>query len=212
MIGYIFCHGWGLDPTFFNLLRPHFRDHPTLFWNLGYFREKYCPLPSNDAETWVGIGHSFGFAKLLQAGIPLKGLVGLQAFVSFLGKGEEINAKRSLELKAFEKKFNTSAHSVLTHIQQACGMEPIQAVPQLEHLVTDLASLRRDYSYLLSPAIPTLIVGNADDTVVPPSLIQDNFQGYPQTRFLFYNEGGHRLSPISAPLIAHQIHCFTREL
>src|SRR5690606_16079642 len=131
MIGYIFCHGWGLDPTFFNLLCPYFRDHPVLFWNLGYFNEKYCPLPGNSTEAWIGVGHSFGFAKILQSRIPLKGLIGLQAFVSFLGKDQELNAKRSLELKAFKRKFSTSPHSVLMHIQQSCGMEPIQAVPQL---------------------------------------------------------------------------------
>jgi pimeloyl-[acyl-carrier protein] methyl ester esterase len=212
MIGYIFCHGWGLDPTFFNLLHPHFRNYPTLYWDLGYFSEKYCPLPSDKAVTWVGIGHSFGFAKILQAGIPLKGLVGLQAFVNFLGKGKELNAKRALELKAFEKKFKESPHPVLMHIQQACGIEPIQTAPQLENLMIDLGALREDYSSYLSPAIPTLLIGNADDTVVPPSLIQDNFQGHPQARFLSYPEGGHRLSSTSAPLIVQQIHCFAREL
>jgi pimeloyl-[acyl-carrier protein] methyl ester esterase len=212
MIGYIFCHGWGLDPTFFALLRPHFAHDSALFWDLGYFGDVHCPLPGDIIETWVGVGHSFGFVKMLQTGIPFKGLVGLQAFVNFLGKKEQINAKRSLDLKAFEKKFKASPNSMLAYIQQACGMEPVQATPHLERLTSDLSALKADYSCLLSPAIPTLLIGSADDTVVPPDLIRDNFQAYPQVRLLFHKEGGHRLCPASAPLAAQQIHDFAETL
>ena len=212
MIGYIFCHGWGLDPTFFSLLRPYFDHHPTLFWDLGYFGDVHCPLPNDKAETWVGVGHSFGFAKVLQAAIPVKGWVGLQAFVNFLGTEEKARAKRDIDLKAFEKKFKASPHEMLVRIQQACGMEPVRATPHLERLTSDLSALRTDYSCLLSSSIPTLLIGSADDPVVPPDLIRDNFQAYHQVRFLSHEKGGHRLCPASAPLAAQQILDFARGL
>lgn len=69
-LGLVFFHGWGLSPAFWQPLATRLAQYPQVFADAGYFGTPPSPtltphLPPG--HRWVGIGHSLGFARALQA-------------------------------------------------------------------------------------------------------------------------------------------------
>ena len=212
MTGFIFCHGWGLGPDFFSPLwkelQRHYPQSPALFWNLGYCGETHTPLPFKGIERWVGIGHSLGFAKLLESRLPFKGIIGLQAFVNFLGTDPALHKRQTLSLRAFSRNFRANPLTALASFRHTVGeMERCNSV-NLRQLEEDINFLKHDYSCLL-PSLPTLVIGNEHDPVVLPSLLKDNFHPYPDVNVIINREAGHG---VNVPVASKQITRFVRSL
>lgn len=210
MIGFVFCHGWGLDPAFFNHLRKILVAKTVVVWDLGYFGTLHCPQPPQAVKIWIGVGHSFGLIKLLESKIPFTALIGIQSFVHFLGNNPSIHRRQMKAVKVFEKSFETCPMTTLTGFREICGMLPPLAFNR-ERLITDLVALKTNYTPLLNPDIPMLLIGNQDDPIVPPDLFFDNFQNSANIKLIMNKQGGHGVPLSSVASIARQIDDFVKQ-
>ena len=69
-VSFVFSSGWSFDREFFKPLTVYLKDYRHV-----YLEDK----PDLSKGMWIGIGHSFGFSRLLS--LPLQGLVSLSGFV-----------------------------------------------------------------------------------------------------------------------------------
>jgi pimeloyl-[acyl-carrier protein] methyl ester esterase len=178
MIGFIFCHGWGLDKSFWKNILPYFRDYPYLVWDLGYFGDPDIIIPDNqDSIAWIGIGHSLGFSKLLQYNIKFKAIIGLQAFTNFLSNNLVF---KKIRLKLIEKMIIDIKVDYIKTLQNFYSESGISfdylfdKKINLENLSNDLDQLRTNENNLTCN-IPCLIIASNGDKIVPSILIKDNF-------------------------------------
>ena len=195
MKGVILCHGWASHPSFWDTLRQHFKDVPCLVWNLGYFSPINCPLPKeSELSEWVGIGHSLGFLKLLQASLPLAAFIGIQGFTNFLGHNPALQRIRRKELNTIIALFETHPEEVVASFRRNCQFPPYGPTGHMDkdRLLSDLKLLATDYSDIM-PSSPSLILGSKKDTVTPPQLLRDNFDSDHQATVVFMEAPGHNL-------------------
>ena len=82
----VFAEGWAMDARFWEPLAAHFADHELRFCT----RQYYLDDAGNDCESagetgWVGIGHSYGFRRLLDCQLAnCRGLVSICGFYDFV--------------------------------------------------------------------------------------------------------------------------------
>lgn len=210
MKGIIFCHGWASHPSFWDPLRQHLKDVPCIMWDLGYFSPINCPLPKeSDLSEWIGIGHSIGFLKLLQSSLPLKAFIGIQGFTHFLGHNPALQRIRRKELQAMIALFETNPEEVVTSFRRNCQFPSYQPTGHMdkERLLSDLKLLATDYSDLM-PSAPSLILGSNKDTVTPPQLLRDNFDGHHQSKLVFHETAGHNLGFNDSAFVYRHINNF----
>ncbi len=195
MLGFIFCHGWGHDLRFWDRLKPYFKDHPCIFWDLGYFGDQVQPIPIEDPSIqWVGIGHSLGFLKLLNATINWSKLIGLQAFINFQGNAPSLRRKRSRDLVHLQKHFDADALAALALFHEIGGSKKQQPADRIMHqdrLAKDLALLGE--AHPPRAKLPCLVLGCEDDLIVTKELIQDNFGPNNQVQIVIHDKGLHAL-------------------
>lgn len=175
----VFCHGFGLDPTFFDPLKVHLKDYPSLDWNLGYFSEESYPLVKDS----IAIGHSLGFLKLLEHQNSFKGLVSLGGFTDFIG-GSTLRKKALIHLAHV---FSVSVYEGLKLFYTRMGY--VRQAPALIYktrLLEDLKQLEMPYNEVILK--PIFAIGNKDDPLVTEGLFLRNFKSYPHKLFL---KGGH---------------------
>src|SRR5688572_30283333 len=124
MIGFIFCHGWGFSPDFWDNIQIHFKGFPCLFWDLGYFGKVSRPLPTaiTSHHQWIGVGHSLGFLKLLESAELFTAMIGLQGFTTFLGLSPVLNKERKRYLKKMITQFEKNPIKTLLDFRQTCGL------------------------------------------------------------------------------------------
>ncbi|MGL5784001.1 MAG: hypothetical protein ACRCYZ_00710 [Alphaproteobacteria bacterium] len=218
MIGFIFCHGWSYAPSYWDSLKLFFQNHPTTMWNLGYYQENICLLSPKEKEGifWVGVGHSLGFAKLLESGFFFDALVGLQAFTCFLGHDSVLHHRRTKEYLFFKEQFQASP---LSHVQDyhhfSDAVLPEKYYPLLnqDRLLNDLKALQTDYTPFFERLHkPTLILGSKGDTVVPQALLEDNFEPHPWVELKIHPSKGHALGYHQTLWVAEQIQRFLEPL
>ena len=127
------------------------------------------------------IGHSLGFAKALSfSGCTFDKVIGLNAFVNFLGFDSTLRQSRTREYKAFSKNFKDNPKGALVAFQQQIGIHnPICTDYDMDKLRDDLLSLKDTYT--LNTNTQYLILQSIDDMVVPVALSLDNFQSSPAT-------------------------------
>ncbi|MFH1066543.1 MAG: hypothetical protein V1746_01380 [bacterium] len=209
MIGFIFCHGWGLNANFWNHLKEHFAAHPCLFWDLGYFNEPSRPLPEKESQTeWFGVGHSLGLIQLLQSDVPFKGLIGLQSFLNFLGNDSRLHQARARFLEKMIADFQKNPLASLKTFHAQCEIEfEIPKTMNANLLQQDFQKLKTDFSNL-TPKIPCLILGSSDDPIVPPRLLEDNFKHAPHIQIALHSSGLHGLGCKETGFVLQQIQNF----
>ena len=218
MIGLIFCHGWSYTPSFWNNLKVFFQHYPTVMWNLGYYQESPSKLlpQKQGAMTWIGVGHSLGFAKLLTSGFPFDALVGLQAFAHFLGNEPGLNARRRKEFLFFKEQVITAPLEKVIEFQEfsdAAILEKYHVLLREDRLKQDLEALTLNYNRIFEATkIPTLILGSRGDTVVPTPLLEDNFSDYSHVSCQIHPSKGHALGHHHAPWVAEQVQAFLKQL
>ena len=162
----LLCHGWGLDASYWKHLVPLFFPHRVHVIDQGYFRK---PIPFPCSGTWIGVGHSLGFIKLLQSSLSFSALIGINSFLEFLGPAS-IRTKRHNELLAITKSFKEHPIHTLSSFREGCGM-PHQGIDEeclnKDLLLNDLKSLAHDYSALLPARVPCLSIESSNDPIVP---------------------------------------------
>ena len=190
MLGFIFCHGWGYDPSFWNNLKPYFKNHPCIFWDLGYFNSSDLRETEISSIKWVGIGHSLGFLKLLNCSIDWYKLVGLQGFINFQGNSSSLNKKRSRDFLRLQNNFEVDPNTTLSNFHKICGnMRPAYSKINKQTMLDDLVFLNTIYTLKKH----CLIIGSDDDLIVTKELIEDNFAQYMQVKIVMHNKGLHNL-------------------
>ncbi|WP_168464635.1 hypothetical protein [Wolbachia endosymbiont of Ctenocephalides felis wCfeT] len=170
--------------------------------DLGYFGEENLNLPSQKDNTFIGIGHSLGLIKLASLNVKFKALIGIQAFVKFLGFDSQLHRERELELKTMMRNFKISSIDTMISFYKRCGIN-LRNNYSFSHL--NKVKLMQDLKLLTTthelPRMPLLILGATDDTIVPPRLIYDNFG----SDVIMHNKGHHSLGLLEHRFVYEQI-------
>jgi len=205
MTGLVFLHGWGYGPCVWDAWTEAFADRPTLQLDAGYFGPECmdiaASLPTN-AEGWIGVGHSFGFAKLLGFNIPWRGLIGFGAFLHFCAKTDQNTGTPPELLDAMLARLDVAPAEVLRRFTKRCGQQSPENAPQdasgLRRLREDLLRLRDLDMLLASPPLPQttppiLLLHAEDDRIVPLALAREAQSTLPGAQLEIFKAGGHAL-------------------
>lgn len=198
--GLVFLHGWGYGPETWDALARSLAPAPTALLNAGYFGPPLLSLPDGlpqDPEGWVGVGHSLGFARLLEMGLPVRGLVGIGGFLRFCRQPGKAAGTPADTLDAMLSRLDAAPEDVLARFRRRCGHRG----SSLDHLdAHGLARLRADLLRLRGldlPApgkrIPTLLIHAQDDRIVPLDLAREALALLPNSRLELLPDGGHAL-------------------
>ena len=203
MIKLVFQHGWGFDPTFWQPLTNELPDYNCLLWNEGYFGQEDHAL--NKEDTLIGIGHSFGFSKLLtHQHIKWDGLVSIGGFTQF-----DQSDKTTIALKNIVKTFKKDPVVVLKSFYKSCS---VRQHPSLKKINTD--KLLEDLEHLLIldvsenfqiTEIPVIALHAEDDAIVPCSQSENDFKGH---LFIKHSVGAHGLGYNEVSWCAQHIKAF----
>lgn len=201
---YIFCHGFGFDPTFWRFLAPYFQAEETFYCDLGYFGEVSLPEEIKpDVFEYVGIGHSLGLAKLLALPIPWVSLVGLHGFTNFLGYDSQLRARRVREWQSLRLKLKRSPVKALQGFYERAGVahSPAWEAMDLTRLLSDFEAL----SLPVQPRWPLMLLGSESDVIVPPVLLDDNLRTHPEIKLDYVNYAKHNLGYVFPELVLESI-------
>ena len=211
-IGYVFCHGFGCDASFWTALKPYFKEAETFYCDLGYFGEVLFPEDIDlEKFDYIAVGHSLGLVKLLSLPIPWTALIGLHGFVNFLGYDAKLRAKRTRELQGLLVQFERSPIATLKQFYQRTGVEmsPHWRDMHEERLLMDLASLTTA-AESLSQNI--LLLGSRDDVIVPPEVLQDNVNACPHIQLRYIDSAKHALGYVAPDVVYREIKFVTKHL
>lgn len=206
---FVFCHGFGFDGSFWNKLIPFFSGDFCVSLDLGYFG-KHQKLPFIDNNTClIGIGHSLGFVKLLELEKKPDCLIGLNAFINFLGNNLNLYKKRYKELQSMKYSFMKYPYLTLKRFYQRCGI-PNQTDSLLklkkEKIKKDFHSFFKAFS--ITENVPTLLLGSKDDPVISTEVIEDNFVCYNNVTIQILDQGKHALGFLEAEEVHKRIKSF----
>ncbi len=200
---FVFCHGWGFDYKFFQpLINEYFSQVPYHCLDLGYFGEENLDLPED--STFIGVGHSLGLIKLASLNVKFNALIGIQAFVNFLGFDLRLHKKRELELKAMIQHFQMDPVDTLISFHKRCGVNynSFNCLNKAK-LMQDLELLTTSHQL---PHTPLLILGAMNDTIVSQELIYDNFNK--DVKVAMHSRGYHSLGLCEHHFVYEQIISF----
>lgn len=205
-MNFVFCHGWGFDYKFFQpLINKYFSKIPYYCLDLGYFGKENLNLPEDGAL--IGIGHSLGLIKLASLNVKFNGLIGVQAFVNFLGFDLQLQKKRKLELKTMIQHFQMDPINTLISFYKSCG---VNLIDYNSFNCLNKAKLMQDLELLTMvhqlPHTPLLVLGAMNDTVVPQKLIYDNFNK--DVKVVMHKKGCHSLGLCECHFVYEQIISF----
>ena len=200
MTGLAFLHGWGYGPESWDAWTGGFGAAPVAVLNAGYFGQRRLDLPHNP-DGWIGVGHSLGFARLLEMDVAWRGLVGVSGFLRFCQKPGRNTGTPVDVLNAMLHRFDEAPQDVLARFHRRCGQ---QGACQGQALAGGLARLRADLVHLrdldLRPEnhpdtapVSTLLLHAQDDRIVPPDLAREAQRLLPGSRLTLLDTGGHAL-------------------
>ncbi len=224
-VGLVFCHGWGLSHRFWQPLRAALSDLPQAVTEAGYLGDTAPPIDWSQAEHWVLIGHSRGWAHAWQGLCPAPdsapaptwaGTVSLCGFTHVCARqaGEAGQAPRMVERML--KVLDTAPHAVLSDFLQRCGLGHLAPAPDQ---ALNLTALRADLASLLSLDVteafsarpcPTLALAARDDVIVSPALSEQCFAHQPHAQLIWHEHGGHALGHVHADACAQHIRTFVQ--
>lgn len=223
--GFLFVHGWGLTPAFWDPLRALLPNQAHHCLDLGFFGPQELAVPPGD---WVGVCHSLGFLRLLGMDAPLRALVSLGGFARFDAPPGPVRAMR--------RRMASDAAGVLAAFHQACGLPPELAPDAaksrpdiLAQGLDDLLNLDERPRLTAGLGVPLLAVAAKDDAIVPIAVSRAQF-GHDQPveaanaalparplapgAFLFHelDQGGHAFPATRAPECARLMAAFMEDL
>lgn len=199
MTGIVLMHGWGLGPATWNGWLAALADRPVAVLDAGYAGPRSLRLPDN-ADGWIGIGHSQGFARLAAMAEPWRALVGVSAFLHFCPVQDSTEGTPPEVLDAMLARLETDPSDVLARFLRRCGIKDAgmpSPATDLERLRADLADLRGQ-DLRTPPPCPTLLLHAADDRIAPVSLGREAAARIPGARLAELPSGGHAL-PLTRP-------------
>ncbi len=172
MIGFAFCHGWSFDARALAPLRmalaqrlPHAANAS---FDLGFNCAAHLPALTPET-TWIALGHSYGFAWLLQQAQPWKAAISLNGFTRFCRRPGHPQGAPARLVDAMLARLAHDPHALVQEFHLACGMPaPAPVERDQAALLAHLACLR-DLNLAL-PACPVLALASSEDSIVPAAL------------------------------------------
>ncbi len=193
---YVFAHGWAMHDSFFKPLIEQLKIESPHFCSRDYFGASVqSPACKCDfTKPWVGIGHSFGFARLLKEDLSnCRRLISICGFFDFCGEGGADPRVVQRMIRKFERNPETVVMSFLTR----CGMGEFDQAPveswSVERLKHDLELMAMLSESPLEPVrsihgVPIFALAAEGDPIVPLQLSLNQF-----SNLHVCPEGGHLL-------------------
>lgn len=212
---YIFCHGFGASPKYWNQLQKFYTPVDCINWDLGYFKDLNQDIPEiGEGDELIGISHSLGLTKLLQSRIKFKAIIGIQGFVNFQGNNAALYKVRSKLLDEMISNFRNTPIESLSKFYEDSGfiLPPSYiASANFTRLLNDLESLKQDYTNLIGNT-PCLILGSEDDPKITPHVLKDNFSCASSVKLVIHSSGKHALGYTHTDYVSDQINSFLDSL
>lgn len=180
-LGFLFSPGWSFCPEFFKPLAAALSDYRHV-----YLEDK----PDLSKGTWIGIGHSLGFSRLLS--LPLQGFVSLSGFVRFCAHSPLQVGTSIRVMDRMITKFETDPKMVLKDFYKKCALENPLTDPFIrfnkKQLLDDLKFMKKMdlTSKFRALNVPVLVLAAKDDLIVPFALTKETFDSY-----IALEKGGH---------------------
>ena len=211
-LGLVFYHGWGLDASFWQPLAARLGPYPQVFFDAGYFGTPQIPDLSPD-HRWVGIGHSLGFARALQAPPAggWAGLVSVAGFTRFCATATDGVGQPRRVVERMVRAYAQTPQTVLADFLARCELAACLPALNAERNDTLLAAdLARLLDIDVQPqwkasTTPVLALAARDDAIVPSALTEATFAQRRQTRLVWSAQGGHALGHAGADFCAAAI-------
>jgi pimeloyl-[acyl-carrier protein] methyl ester esterase len=202
-IGFALCHGWAFDAQammpLVAALRPLFPDAEFALFDLGFGGHRQHPALPDD-RRWIAIGHSYGYAWLMQQPVPWHAAIAINGFTRFCRHPGQSEGTPLRVLDAMLARLANDQAATVADFHARCGAH-LPAPPELdaEALTIHLHHLRA--LELLPVACPTLALTTDDDLIVSPALARACFaQGQAEWRQL----AGDHTSLLGQPAILAQ--------
>ncbi len=176
MIGFALCHGWSFDArclyTIAASLCARFPQAAIATFDLGFTGRLQAPALhalAQDDTQWIALGHSYGFAYLMQQPIPWHGAISVNGFTRFCRHPGKPEGTLLRLLDAMLARLEAEPLATIEDFRQRCGSK--QAISQpfdLPLLDMHLKQLRG--LDLPLPSCPVLSLSTSSDLIVPPAL------------------------------------------
>jgi len=189
----VFVHGWALGPEIWDLVAPKL-PFPQTRVNLGFFGPPASPafFPGD-----ILVGHSAGLLWGLGQSRDWAGVVALNSFGRFTLDDSGRGCVKPAALRAMQKNLARDAQICVNSFRASIGAGPATDPAQLAPLAKGL-ELLRDFDVASSiGGRPWLVVGAADDPLVPPAETK-NLAEASGGKLALRASGGHGL-PWTAP-------------
>lgn len=165
MLQIIWSHGWGFNAPFFTPMRSTLSGYNHFVIDWGYFSNPQPVMPRSD-QPLIGIGHSLGFAKLLELGLSFDGLISLGGFTRFCQADDFKAGMPHRILQRMQTGFQLNPHRVLADFYTSCGYDALPHSVELMNiglLQEDLQKLMRVTQTL--PSVPFLAIAGVTDRI-----------------------------------------------
>lgn len=177
MIGFAFCHGWSFDAQALaplqQALLQRLPDAACASFDLGFHGTPQVPQLSQEIQ-WIALGHSYGFAWLLQQPQPWHAAISLNGFTRFCRRPGHPEGTPLRLLQAMQAQLARDAHGTVRDFHARCGMPLAPLVDLDQALLQEHLGRLRDLELAL-PDCPILALATSDDAIVPPALTQACF-------------------------------------
>ncbi len=178
MLGIAFCHGWSFDTQSLAPLQAalaqRLPDVAQASFDLGFTGTPQTPALAPDVD-WIALGHSWGFAWLLQQDQPWRAAIAINGFSRFCRRPGHPEGAPARLVDAMLARLQTEAQAVVQDFHARCGVPAPQALQHLDQAALQQHLQRlRDLDIAL-PACPLLALATDDDAIVPPALARACF-------------------------------------
>lgn len=194
----VFVHGWALGPGIWDGLASILPNVSQARVDLGFFGAPAIPpLQSGDILIGHSLGLSWGLLWGLAQNFDWAGIVAVNAFDRFTQDGEGRGCVKPGALRAMRQALARDPQACADEFRRTIGLAPAQGQAQKERLMDRLDLLRDFDARPLTGARPWLVLGAADDPLVPPAVTRD-LAALSGGAIKLFEQGGHGL-PWTAP-------------
>lgn len=177
MIGFAYCHGWSFDAQALAPLQQElaqrFPHAAHASFDLGFTCAPQAPTLAPEV-AWIALGHSYGFAWLMQQPQTWQAAIALNGFTRFCRHPGRAQGAPVRRVDAMLANLSQDAHAVVEEFQAHCGTAAAGKMElNPEALAAHLQKLRN--LDLALPDCPLLALSTNDDIVVPPALTRACF-------------------------------------
>lgn len=177
MIGFALCHGWSFDAPALALLQAalarRFPEAACAVFDLGFTGAARTPVLAPERE-WIALGHSYGFAYLMQQPVAWRAAVSINGFTRFCRRQGRPEGTPVRLLDAMIERLAQDPRATVGDFYQRCGAAREVPggfdLPGLRHHLGQLCELD-----LALPPCPTLALATLDDAIVPLALARACF-------------------------------------